>query len=205
MRARGFLLALLLLQAACGGGGGGSPPVVQPPPPVATVTIYYLRADPSYDGWGLHLWGDAISGSVATGWASPRLPDRIENDIAVFEIPLVDSAAALNFIAHNGDLKSPVHDMSFVPRTFGFDVWLVQDSVASQNGNIGTPYASLAAAQAALAALGDASASWTCRRWRPLRRIRGCLPTGAIPPRSSKFTCVATRTRMATGWEICKG
>ncbi|MDH5456149.1 MAG: alpha-amylase family glycosyl hydrolase [Gammaproteobacteria bacterium] len=159
MRARGFLLALLLLQAACGGGGGGSPPIVQPPPPVATVTIYYLRADPFYDGWGLHLWGDAIGGSVATGWASPRLPDRIENDIAVFEIPLVDSGAALNFIAHNGDLKSPVHDMSIVPRTFGFDAWLVQDSVASQNGNIGTPYASLAAAQAALAALGDASAS----------------------------------------------
>jgi glycosidase len=151
-------LALLALQA-CGGGGGSSPPIIDPPPVGNTVTVYYLRADPSYDGWGLHLWGDAIDASTSTTWSSPRMPDRIENGAAVFEIPVTNMAGALNFIAHNGDLKSPVYDMSIVPQTFGAQAWLVQDSVASLNGTVGAPYGTDAAAQAALNALGNASAS----------------------------------------------
>jgi glycosidase len=155
-----FLLLVLSLQVACGGGGGsGSPPVVQPPPSGDTVTIYYLRADPSYDGWGLHLWGDAIGANTATTWASPRMPDRIVNGVAEFDIPVTNMAGALNFIAHNGDLKSPIYDMSIVPQTFGEEAWLVQDSVASLNGVIGAPFDSLAAAQAALSDLGNASAA----------------------------------------------
>ena len=154
-----LIVVVLSLHVACGGGGGGSPPVVTPPPPPAdTVTIYYLRADPQYDGWGLHLWGSALDAGVATTWDSPRMPDRIANDIAEFDIPVADLAGDLNFIAHNGDLKSPVFDMSIVPQTFGGEAWLVQDSVASVSGGIGSPYASLSAAQAALAALGNSSA-----------------------------------------------
>jgi glycosidase len=49
--------------------------------------------------------------------------------------------------------------MSVVPASFGDEAWLVQDSVASLSGIVGTPYASLAAAQAALADLGNASSS----------------------------------------------
>ena len=159
MRARRivFLLCLVTLLPACGGGGGGgSPP--PPPNPVTTVTIYYLRVDPSYDGWGLHLWGNAIAANVATQWSSPRMPDRIENGAAVFEIPVTNESQNLNFIAHNGDLKSPIYDLSIVPQTFGTNVWIVQDEVAALNGNIGAPFSTEAAALAALNALGNKSA-----------------------------------------------
>ena len=71
------------------------------------------------------------------------MPDRFENGAAVFEVPIVNESQALNFIAHNGDLKSPIHDLSIVPQTFGSSVWIVQDEVA---------------ALAALNALGDKSA-----------------------------------------------
>jgi len=153
------LLILAAVSAGCGGGGGSAPPVQPPPPdPGTTVTVYYLRADPSYDGWGLHLWGGAIAASVATEWSSPRLPDRIENDAAVFEIPVIDGAMVLNLIAHNGDLKSPIYDLGIVPETFGTEVWIVQDEVASLSGNIGTPFATQSAALAALNALGNKSA-----------------------------------------------
>jgi glycosidase len=151
------LVSVLLGLAACGGGGkNGSPPPI--PPANTTVTINYLRVDPAYDGWGLHLWGNAIAASVQTQWAAPRLPDRIENNAAVFEIPLVDATQSLNFIAHNGELKSPVFDLSIVPQTFGTSVWIVQDEVAALLGDIGTPFASEAAALAALNALGNKSA-----------------------------------------------
>ena len=155
-----ILAGLGFLLTACGGGGGEAPPTVTPPPPpVTTVTVYYLRADPQYDGWGLHLWGDAIDAGVGTTWTSPRLPDRIENDAAVFEVPIVNQNGEFNFIAHNGDLKSPVYDMSIVPASFGDEAWLVQDDVAALAGEIGTPYASESAALAALSALGNASSA----------------------------------------------
>ena len=153
-----FACWLCVLLTACGGGGGSSPPPVIQPPTTDEVTIYYLRADPAYDGWGLHLWGSAIDASTGTTWASPRMPDRIVNGAAVFEIPVTNRSGELNFIAHNGDLKSPIYDMSLVPQTFGDEAWLVQDSVASLNGDIGAPYASEAAAQVALNGLGNASA-----------------------------------------------
>lgn len=86
------------------------------------------------------------------------MPDRIENGAAVFEIPIVNESQALNFIAHNGDLKSPIYDLSIVPQSFGTRAWIVQDEVAALNGSIGTPFASEAAALAALNALGNKSA-----------------------------------------------
>ena len=36
------------------------------------ATIHYHRPDGVYDGWGLHLWGDAIDPSEATEWATPK-------------------------------------------------------------------------------------------------------------------------------------
>ena len=151
-----------LLLAACGGGGGGSPPVpeVAPPPPTtSTVSIHYLRVTPAYGGWGLHLWGDALDAATATSWSAPRGWTRIDGDAAVFDVPIVNENGALIFIAHNGDLKSPVHDLSIVPATFGDEVWVVQDEVASLTGTVGTPFASESAARAALATLGNKSAS----------------------------------------------
>ncbi|MDH5501328.1 MAG: alpha-amylase family glycosyl hydrolase, partial [Gammaproteobacteria bacterium] len=121
------------------------------------MTIHYLRADPAYDGWGLHLWGDAIAAGVATTWSAPRLPDRVENGAAVFEIPLIRESGSLNFIAHNGDLKSPAYDLSIVPQVFGRNAWIVQDEVAAVVGAMGVPFSSEAAALAALNALGNKS------------------------------------------------
>lgn len=147
---RVLMLAALACLVACGGGGdkATSPPS---PTPISTVTIQYLRVDPSYDGWGLHLWGDAIAASVQTQWTSPRLPDRIATGAAIFEIPIMDAAQNLNFIAHNGDLKSPVEDLGIVPQAFGSNVWIVQD--------VATLFSSEAAALAALGGLGNAASA----------------------------------------------
>ncbi len=135
----GTLLCIVALMQACGGGGSKSTP--PPPPPTETVTINYLRVEPAYDGWGLHLWGNAIDASVATEeWDTPRGFDRIENGAAVFEIPIINAAGSLNFIAHNGDLKSPIYNLSISPQAFGLQVWIVQDSVAALNGDIGVPF-----------------------------------------------------------------
>ena len=140
----------------CGGGGGKSSP--PPPPPAATVTINYLRVEPAYDGWGLHLWGNAIDAGVATTWNAPRSFDRVENGAAVFEIPIVSTAGNLNLVVHNGDLKSPIYDLTLVPQNFAAGAWVVQDTVASLNGNIGSLFDNEADALAALNALGSASA-----------------------------------------------
>jgi len=147
-----FVVCVLVVVTlpACGGGGGKSRVNPPPPPPPDVVTIRYLRATPAYDGWGLHLWGSAIDASVATQWSAPRAYDRIENDAAVYEVPIVDAAGDLNFIAHNGDLKSPLPDLGVTPQTFGRNAWIVQDT--------GIVFDNEAAALAALAALGDASA-----------------------------------------------
>jgi len=152
----GMLVCLVAIVQGCGGGGGKSPP--PPPPAPTTVTIKYLRVEPAYDGWGLHLWGNAIDGSVATTWNTPRTFDRIGNGAAVFEIPFINGAGDLNLVVHNGDLKSPVYDLTLVPQNFAAGAWVVQDTVASLSGNIGTLFDNEADALAALAALGNESA-----------------------------------------------
>ena len=148
------LICFVLLLQACGGGSKSTPP---PPPPSNTITINYLRVEPAYSGWGLHLWGSAIDASVATTWNSPRPLNRVENGAAVFEIPITNRAGNLNLIAHNGDLKSPIYDLTLVPQNFAAGAWVVQDTVASLNGNVGALFDNEADALAALSALGNAS------------------------------------------------
>ena len=99
----------------------------------------------------MHLWGDAIAASLATTWASPRGYDAVQGGAAIFTVPVVNRNQALNFIVHNGDLKSPLPDLSIQPATFGNSVWVVQD--------VGTLYSNEAAARAALAQLGGASST----------------------------------------------
>jgi alpha-amylase len=100
------------------GGGGG------------TATIHYHRDDGNYAGWGLHLWGDAIAEGVGTTWDAPRSPTRFDAFGAVFEIPLADAAASLNYIIHqpSGDsvptTREPGGDRSFVPAVSP-EVWVV--------------------------------------------------------------------------------
>jgi len=154
----GVLVCLVAVIQGCGGGGSksSSPP---PPPTPVTVTINYLRVEPAYDGWGLHLWGNAIDASVATTWDAPRSFDRIANGAAVFEIPIANRVGDLNLVVHNGDLKSPIYDLTLVPQNFAAGAWVVQDTVASLNGNIGALFDNEADAIAALNALGNASAA----------------------------------------------
>ncbi|ETK37333.1 pullulanase-type alpha-1,6-glucosidase, partial [Microbispora sp. ATCC PTA-5024] len=79
------------------------------------ATVHYHRPDGAYDGWGLHLWGDAIADGAGTDWASPRKPDGTDASGAFWRVPLKDPAAPLNFIVHKGDAKDPGPDQSFVP------------------------------------------------------------------------------------------
>ena len=95
-----------------------------------TAVIHYRRPAGDYAGWGLHLWGDAIAEGVGTTWDAPRAPTRFDDFGAVFEIPLADAAASLNYIIHtpSGDVvpttREPGGDRTFVPEEVR-EVWIV--------------------------------------------------------------------------------
>ena len=82
---------------------------------LGTTIIHYKRTDGNYDGWGLHLWGDAIDPTEATQWPSPKLPTGTDDYGAYFEIKLADPTKAVNFIVHKGDAKDPDVDRSYIP------------------------------------------------------------------------------------------
>lgn len=149
-----FLLVLI----GCGGGSNNASPTVPPsttPPASAAITtmkIYYLHSTERYAGWGLHLWGDAIAAQTATTWTNPRLPTRIENDYAYWEVPIINEDAIFSFIVHFGDSKSPNYDLILTPSDFGDTVWVVEDRVAAVGaGSTATPFADETSARAALA------------------------------------------------------
>ena len=104
--------------------------VVAPTGGGGLATLHYHRDDGNYAGWGLHLWGDSIAEGVGTTWDSPRPPTRFDDFGAVFEIPLADPAASLNYIIHqpSGDsvptTREPGGDRSFVPAV-NPEVWVV--------------------------------------------------------------------------------
>jgi pullulanase-type alpha-1,6-glucosidase len=79
------------------------------------ATVHYRRADNNYDGWGLHLWGDAIAPGTATEWATPRPADGVDEFGAFWRVPVTNPDAPLNFIIHRGDEKDPGPDQTFVP------------------------------------------------------------------------------------------
>jgi hypothetical protein len=93
------------------------------------ATVHYHRTDGNYAGWGIHVWGDALADGVATTWDAPRAPARTDAFGAVFEIPLADTAPALNFILHKagGDsvptTREPGGDRAFVPAV-DREVWI---------------------------------------------------------------------------------
>ena len=79
------------------------------------ATIHYHRPDGLYDGWGLHLWGDAIDPSEGTEWATPKPPTGSDDYGPFWNVQLADPSQPLNFIIHKGDEKDPGPDQSFTP------------------------------------------------------------------------------------------
>ena len=83
--------------------------VAAPPGAAGVATLHYRRDDGDYADWGLHLWGDAIAEGVGTDVGQARARRRASTRSGrVFEIPLADAAASLNYIIHkpSGD-RSP--------------------------------------------------------------------------------------------------
>ena len=103
--------------------------VAAPPGAAGVATLHYHRADGVYTDWGLHLWGDAIAEGVGTDWGSPRPPTRFDAFGAVFEIPLADPTASLNYIIHKPPAtrsrlnREPGGDRSFIP-ALSPEVWV---------------------------------------------------------------------------------
>jgi hypothetical protein len=102
-------------------------------PPVETAVVHYLRPAGDYDGWGLHLWGEAVAEEVlaAVAWETPWPLTAVEGGWARYEIPLADDTQPVNFILHlpSGDVvpdsREPGGDRSFVPLDHP-EIWLVQ-------------------------------------------------------------------------------
>ncbi len=110
--------------------------VAGPPPTVATLR--YFRAagdygDPPADGWGLHMWGDAVDPAVLSqiAWEKPWPRSGVVDGWAEYSIPLVDATKPVNFIMHlpGGDsvpsTREPGGDRSFVPLDSA-EVWIVK-------------------------------------------------------------------------------
>jgi pullulanase-type alpha-1,6-glucosidase len=97
------------------------------------IAVYYLRADDAYSGWGLHLWGDQVTG---TSWGAPLAQAGVDPGFgAGFLIDVTPGAAAGNcppgdvcLIAHKGDTKDPGPDMSFDPKLLGNIIFLLSGS-----------------------------------------------------------------------------
>ncbi len=100
------------------------------PAALGYVVIHYKRPAGDYDGWGLHLWGDAIDPSEATQWGAPKLPTGTDDYGAFFQVKLVDPSKAVNFIIHKGDDKDTSNDRIFTPNQTGAFVWLKQGDAA---------------------------------------------------------------------------
>ncbi|MFG3112035.1 pullulanase-type alpha-1,6-glucosidase [Streptomyces tendae] len=89
---------------------------------ITKAVLHYHRADGDYDGWGLHVWGDAAN---PTDWAKPLQPVRTDPYGAVFEVPLTEGASSLSYIVHKGDEKDLPTDQALDLKADGHEVWLL--------------------------------------------------------------------------------
>lgn len=113
------------------------------------MKVHYFRREANYKGWGLHLWGNAVTPASQTTWNSPKTFDCQQDGWVQFWVPLQDLDEVFNVIVHAGDFKNTPDDLALVPRTFGVDVYIVQGDP--------TLYATLAEAQVAITNAGNAS------------------------------------------------
>ena len=115
------------------------------------MKVHYYRRQANYEGWGLHLWGNAVTPSAQTTWENPRHFDCQQDGWVQYWVPLQDLDEVFNFIVHAGDVKNTPDDLALVPRIFGTDVYIVQGDP--------TLYASFVEAQVAANNAGNASAN----------------------------------------------
>jgi hypothetical protein len=81
------------------------------------------------DFWGLHVWTGAVT---ETEWTSPMKPVGVDTFGVVFRIDLVDAAAQLSYILHQGDTKDPGPDQSLVFTQYAHEVWQLQGANPEQ-------------------------------------------------------------------------
>jgi hypothetical protein len=126
------------LHYAGGGTVSATRTVLMAGPLPTSAVLHYLRpagdyGDPPGDGWGLHMWGEAVDPAVLAQiqWENPWPRTTVVDGWAVYDIPLVDATKAVNFIMHlpSGDsvpaTREPGGDRSFVPLDSP-EVWIVQ-------------------------------------------------------------------------------
>lgn len=99
-------------------------------PDAGYAVLHYNRPVGDYDGWGLHLWGNAIDPSEATEWTAPKQPNGEDEYGVFFYIKLANPNEPLNFIIHKSDEKDTPNDRSLVPAN-GAEIWLMQDDAAN--------------------------------------------------------------------------
>jgi pullulanase len=100
------------------------------PIPAGNVRINYYRPDGKYEGWGLHLWDGAKTG---TEWTKPFAQTGKSSFGAYWDVPTAQGWTKLNFIVHKGDDKDPGPDMSVTDNKLS-EVWVVsgQNKVYAQ-------------------------------------------------------------------------
>ncbi len=90
------------------------------------ATLHYKRSGTDYDGWGLHIWGPTAVDNVT--WTSPFMPTGEDTYGILWEVPMAEDAAFLNYIVHNGDEKDPGPDQVITFSGVGCEIWLTQGS-----------------------------------------------------------------------------
>ncbi|MDM8521227.1 pullulanase-type alpha-1,6-glucosidase [Anaerolineales bacterium HSG6] len=85
------------------------------------VTINYHRPDGAYDGWGLHLWGDALDASEVTDWSAPKMPTGAHEFGKYWQVKINPDKLdqPVNFIVHKGDDKDPDADLMLDASSMG--------------------------------------------------------------------------------------
>ncbi|HEU5101093.1 MAG TPA: alpha-amylase family glycosyl hydrolase [Roseiflexaceae bacterium] len=151
--------------------------------------VHYRRPAGDYDGWGLHLWGDAIDPSEVTAdWNSPKLPNGEDAYGVFWYIKLQDASQPVNFIVHKGDEKDgTTADRRFDPGSTP-QIWLKQSdannytSQAAAQGFVTVHYKRSAGDYAdwGLHLWGDAIADGVGTDWAAPRQRDGIDDYGAF-------------------------
>jgi len=186
--------------------GSATPTTTKPPaiPGSGQVAVYYTRGDKVYSNWGLHLWGDQVTG---TDWGTPLLPAGTSPDLgAGFLIDLKLGGAAGNcpagsicLIVHKGPEKDPGPDMSFRKSELGDIVFVTSGSATITSAPRKPGTVSIEGASAHLVTRDIVA--WTAIR-DPTTGLRPCLDPAAT---TFELRYSATAAIQATDTDVTGG